>query len=66
MYILTVKACQRFGAGNRKSTGEIDHRGLRYELVPVSECFNDWGGRGYDDSVFGEVTETTPSGDRAT
>ena len=36
MYILTVKACQRFGAGNRKSTGEIDHRGLRYELVPVS------------------------------
>ena len=30
------------------------------------ECFNDWGGRGYDDSVPGEVAKTTPSGDRTT
>ena len=30
------------------------------------ECFNDWGGRGYEDSVTGEVTETTLSGDRTT
>ena len=30
------KACQRFGAGIEMSTGEIVHRGLRYELMPVS------------------------------
>ena len=36
MYILMLdKACQRFGAGKR-STGEIVHRGLRYDLMPVS------------------------------
>ena len=28
------------------------------------ESFNDWGGRGYNDSVAGEVTKTAPSGDR--
>ena len=28
--------CQRFGAGIEMSTGEIVHRGLRYELIPVS------------------------------
>ena len=28
--------------------------------------FNDWGGRGYDDSVPGEVTKTPSSGDRTT
>ena len=32
----------------------------------VAECFNDWGERGYDDSVPGDVTKTTPSGDRTT
>ena len=26
------------------------------------ECFTDCGGRGYDDSIPGEVTKTTPSG----
>ena len=30
------KACQRFGAGIKMSTGEIVHRGLRYESMPVS------------------------------
>ena len=30
------KTCQRFGAGIEMSTGEIVHRGLRYELMPVS------------------------------
>ena len=28
--------------------------------------FNDWGGRGYDDSIPGEVTKTASSGDRTT
>ena len=28
--------CQRFGAGIEMSTGGIVHRGLRYELMPVS------------------------------
>ena len=30
------------------------------------EGFNDWGGRGYDDFVPGEVTKKAPSGDRTT
>ena len=30
------------------------------------EGFNDWGRRGYDDFVPGEVTKTAPSGDRTT
>ena len=30
------------------------------------ERFNDWGGRGYDDFVPGEVTKTAPSGDETT
>ena len=30
------------------------------------EGFNDWGGRGYDDFVPGEVNRTAPSGDRTT
>ena len=30
------------------------------------EGFDDWGGRGYDDFVPGEVTKTTPSGDETT
>ena len=32
----------------------------------VEEGFNDWGGRGCDDFVPGEVTKTAPSGDRTT
>ena len=30
------------------------------------EGFNNWGGRGYDDFVPGEVTITAPSGDETT
>ena len=30
------------------------------------EGFNDWGGRGYDDFVPGEVTKIIPSGDETT
>ena len=30
------------------------------------ELFNNWGGRGYDGSVPGEVTKTVPSGVRTT
>ena len=30
----------------------------------MRELFTDWGGRGYDDFVPGEVTKTAPSGDR--
>ena len=36
------------------------------QVTVTQECFNDWEGRGYDDSVPGEVTKTTPSGDRTT
>ena len=34
--------------------------------LPPVEGFNDWGGRGYDDFVPGEVTKTAPSGDEST
>ena len=43
-----------------------------YSLLPLAmstcgeECFNDWGGGGYEDSVPVEVTKTTPSGYRTT
>ena len=40
----------------------------RYKIAARSggELLNDWGGRGYDDSVPREVTKTAPSGDRTT
>ena len=49
---MTLKLRQHHNAGDPEKT--------------ISECFNDWGGRGYDDSVPGEVTKTTPSGDSTT
>ena len=30
----------------------------------VLECSNDWGEQGYDNSVPGDGTKTTPSGDK--
>ena len=44
---------------------------LLYEIqlnafVTTTELFNDWGRRGYADSVPGEVTKTPSSGDRTT
>ena len=35
-------------------------------LISRFELFNDWGGRGYDDPVPGEVPKTPSSGDRTT
>ena len=35
-------------------------------LETPGECFNDWGGRGYDNSVPGDGTKATPSGDKTT
>ena len=35
-------------------------------LIRDTAGFNDWGGRGYDDFIPGEVTETAPSGDETT
>ena len=42
--------------------------GSNYRPPPYRriELFNDWGRRGYDDSVPGEVTKTPSSGDRTT
>ena len=37
MYLIMLdNACQKFGAGIKTATDEIVHRGLRYELMPVS------------------------------
>ena len=38
----------------------------RVSFCSFSELFNDWEGRGYDDSVPGEVTKTPSFGDRTT
>ena len=38
----------------------------KHEIILNKELFNDWGGRGYDDSVTGKVAKTASSGDRAT
>ena len=35
-------------------------------VVVLMISWNGWGGRGYDDLVPGEVTKTTPSGERTT
>ena len=35
-------------------------------LTTRVELFNDWGGRGYDDSVPGDVTKNDPSVDGTT
>ena len=52
--------------GNREKPRVILYI-LLYRLTRKRiELFNDWGGRGYDDSVPGEVTKTAPSGDRTT
>ena len=44
---------------------ELDSRGSDRVLFG-EELFNDWGGRGYDDSVPREVNKTASSGDRTT
>ena len=41
------------------SDGELLDEGMQ-------EGFNDWGGRGYDDFVPGEVTKIAPSGGETT
>ena len=40
--------------------------GVYRDSYQAREGFNDWGGRGYDDFVPGEVTKTAPSGNRTT
>ena len=50
----------RAGGGVRGRDGQGRRSGKRYDN---GEGFNDWGGRGYDDFVPGEVTKTAPSGD---
>ena len=53
-------AVRRCPASARLIGGAVPRRGEGGEL------FNDWGGRGYDDSVPVEVTKTAPSGVRTT
>ena len=36
------------------------------EMSSPGEGFNDWGGRGYEDFVPGEVTKKVPFGDETT
>ena len=49
----------------------VKHIPWKLNIIPdrlsrLFEGFNDWGGRGYDDFVPGEVTKTAPSGDETT
>ena len=38
----------------------------RNNALGICEGFNDWGGRGYDNFVPGEVTKIAPAGDETT
>ena len=46
--------------------GDVADDSPTNEGPEVAELFNDWGGRGYDDSIPGEVTKIAPSGNRIT
>ena len=54
------------GTSTRRRLRRYVCSGLQASEHPYGELFNDWGGRGYYDSVPGEVTKTAPSGDRTT
>ena len=60
----SVKRSFSFPGGGRIHGVSGKRRGV--SGISMKECFNDWGGRGYDDSVPGDGTKTTPSGDRTT
>ena len=49
--------------GKRAGGRTTRHNRSSYHHCP-HESFNDWGGRGYDDSVPGVVTKTALSGER--
>ena len=59
-----VVLCAAFGLTIWEAKTEI--MCLRTKGMPAFEGFNDWGGRGYDDFVSGEVTKTALSGDETT
>ena len=52
-------------SGRKRRNPRVSTRfslGMNNEQVDAGEGFNDWGGRGYDDFVPGEVIEIAPSG----
>ena len=70
MYCCCCSFCLRASI----SSGVTKHPNNREKGAEASRCvcnarsrfelFNEWGGRGCDDSVPGKVTKTAPSGDR--
>ena len=50
----------------RRSSAPIFLLSFPFFWLMAGELFNNWEGRGYDDSVPGEVTKTPSSGDRTT
>ena len=57
------------GNGNEDRIGESGIEAKKCKKPQNScrrGCFNDWGGGGVDDSVPGEITKSTTSGDRTT
>ena len=62
-----VKTGKRGEGGGEADSKRLGPYGRDVLNENGKECFNDCGGgRGYDDSIPGEVTQTTPSGDRTT
>ena len=61
-----VGSAQYIRDDDGKLVRKLEEIRARWRRYFTSECFNDWGGRGYDDSVPGDVTKATPSGDRTT
>ena len=53
--------CDSLSRMEEETLSFVENSALQQRLA---ESFNDWGGRGYDDSVPGVVNETAPSGYR--
>ena len=66
-YSITVSYARKLtSVSMRYSQGDGFDISLSRSMYCTHELFNDWRGRGSDDSVPGEVTKTAPSGDRTT
>ena len=66
-FLLTSSMRSAHRGGVPTFSVELDpFRRFLYCSLHATEGFSDWGGRGYDDFVPGEVTKTAPFGDRTT
>ena len=60
---MQCRSCTSFSKQHSRDEGRADRVLASQVGWLLREC-NDWGGRGYVDSVPGAVTKTAPFGDR--